>query len=150
MIGDQTVRRAHVVSSRVGSRTIVQVQGLDGEAKRWVELLLPPGFSARPAPGSDVLLLQVLGDPGHIVAVMGDGVNTDPISDLAEGEFGTKSPEGQIVHRTDHIEITATTKLRVIAPRLECTGDIVAHCDSGHVGLSTHTHAHSVVPDPNT
>ena len=140
------VSRGKVRASTVGSRTVLQVTGLDGEVKQNVELLLPPGYSARPGVGSDVMLLQVLGQRDHLVALAGDAIG-DAIPDLADGEFGLRSGTRTIVFRAGHIEITDPVKVRLVTPLLEVTGAVVAHSDSASVGLTTHTHIATPHPD---
>jgi phage gp45-like len=101
------VTRAKVVQSGVGPRVVVQVQGLDKEG--WtVELLHPPGMSARPQRGADVIQLQVLGSRDHVVAIGGDMVG-DAIPDLAEGEVGISGFRARVVFRTDRLEVTSAT-----------------------------------------
>ena len=80
------VTRATVQQSGVGARVLVQVNGLNNETYA-VELLHPPGISARPVRGADVVLLQVLGSRDHVVALGGDTTGGS-IPDLAEGEVG--------------------------------------------------------------
>jgi phage gp45-like len=101
------VTRAKVVQSGVGPRVLVQVQGLDKE--QWtVELLHPPGMSARPRRGADVVLLQVLGSRDHVVAIGGDSVGGS-IKDLAEGEVGISGFGARVVFRADRLEITSAS-----------------------------------------
>lgn len=99
--------RGKVAASRVGPRTLLLVRGLHNEAVSVVELLLPPGYSARPAAGADVLLMQVLGSRDHLVALGGDALGADTIVDLQPGELGLRHGARQIVIRTDHVEVTS-------------------------------------------
>ena len=123
------VSRGKVTGSGVGARTFIQVTGLHGELKQMVELLLPPGMSAKPRAGADVVLLQVLGQRDHLIALGGDFAGQDAINDLEPGEFGFRFADGMIVWRTDYIQIVHPMKVRVEAPRFECTGTIVPDCD---------------------
>lgn len=100
------VTRGQVLGSGVTARSVILVQGLANE-RFATELLLPPGMSARPMPGADVLILQALGSRDHAVAICGDATG-DAIPDLAEGEFGFSFGGCRIVMRTDHVEITTT------------------------------------------
>lgn len=148
--------RGKVTDARVGPRTLLQITGLDGVVQQEVELLLPPGYSARPVSGSDVLLAQVMGRGDHVVALGGDTAG-HAIADLAPGEFGFSDGTQRVVFRTDHLEFTSPFKVRMDTPRLECTGAIVENCDTaGFVSLGTHTHhaagvgGNTNAPNPGT
>lgn len=136
------VTRGKVTDARIGPRTLLQVTGLEGEVKQLVELLTPPGYSARPLPGADVALFQVLGSRDHMLALGGDFAGGDAIADLAPGEFGFRHPgsAAQIVFRNSGThEITgATWKL---TGDLHVTGAVIAgYGDGDQVGLQTHRH----------
>jgi len=149
------VTRGTVTLSTVGPRTLLQLTGLEGETIDQVELLLPPGYSASPAGGSDVAVLQVLGSRDHLVALGGDTVAGDQIGDLAAGEFGFKRGASQVVFRnTGTVEITAVTTL--ITGDLHVTGQVIqGYGGSDQVGLGTHNHAdpqggNTGAPNPGT
>ena len=143
------ISRGKVTDTRVGPRTLLQISGLDGVTQQVVEILLPPGYSARPLPGSDVLLMQVLGQADHVVALGGD-MTGNAITDLKPGEFGLSDGTQRVVFRVGQfIELNSPTKVRVVSPRLECTGDIVAQCDGTYHTLTSHTHSHGTAPDPS-
>jgi phage gp45-like len=129
------VTRAKVTGAAVGARTILQISGLDGETKATVELLLPPGYSARPLAGADVLALQVMGTRDHMVALGGDNAGVDAITSLAAGEFGLRNGAAgtQMVFRNSGIiEITGA---------LHVSGAVIAgYGGADQVGLQTHTH----------
>lgn len=146
---DTTVTRAKVTGSKTGRRTMLQVSGLDGVKQNTVELLLPPGYTARPSAGGDLLLLEVCGSSDHVVAIGGESTGHG-VADLQPGEFGLSNGGHTIVVRAGFVEIKSSAKVRIDAPLLECTGAIVANCDSAKVGLTTHTHAHGAHPDSNT
>lgn len=109
------VTRGKVVRSGISSRSVILVDALANEQFP-VELLLPPGMSARPKVGGDVLLFQVLGTRDHVVALGGDSTG-QAIADLSESEFGFALDGVRIVWRTDRIEITTTSgkMLEVVA-----------------------------------
>jgi phage gp45-like len=136
------VSRGKVTAAAIGNRTLLQVTGLAGEVKQSVALLLPPGYSARPLPGADVLLLQVLGSRDHVVAVGGDFAGQDAIANLAQGEFGLRhaATGAQIVFRNSGThEITGGTWR--LNGDLHVTGAVIAGYGGGdQVGLQTHTH----------
>ena len=102
------VTRGKIVAAAIGARTVTQVSGLDNETLNGIELLLPPGYSARPSAGADVLLLQVLGSRDHMVALGGDFAGVDMIAELAPGEFGLRHATGaRIVFRaTGHVQVS--------------------------------------------
>jgi phage gp45-like len=134
------ITRGKVANTRVGPRTFLQITGLDGVVQQTVELLLPPGYSARPVVGADLVLLQVMGSGDHVVALGGDMAG-NAIADLAPGEFGLSDGTQMIIFRVGNmIQIKSPTKVRIESPLLECTGAIIADCDSGSVGLTTHKH----------
>ncbi len=139
--------RGKVTAARIGPRTLLLVTGLDNEVVNVVELLLPPGYSARPAAGADVLLHQILGSRDHLVASGGDMVG-QAIPDLAPGEFGLRDSNGQqVVFRVDHLEMTTTTYVQVNTPLLKVSGDIIDNFASNPHTVAqmraiydTHTH----------
>ena len=127
------VYRGKVAAAVVGSRTLLQITGLMNEVKVSVPLLLPPGMSARPLPGADVALFQVLGSRDHVVALGGDFAGQDAIAGLAPGEFGFRNSVSgtQMVFRnTGTIQVTGG---------IVTTGDVVAE------GISLYTHVHGEV-----
>ena len=152
--------RGKVQTARIGARTLLQVTGLDGQVTQEVELLLPPGYSARPLQGADVTLHQVMGTADHVVALGGDMAGHG-IPDLNPGEFGLSDGTNTVVFRSAAaaggpcLEFSHATKVRIVAPLLECTGDIRAQCDGAWVSLPAHTHGsgsagHTAAPDPET
>lgn len=125
--------RSHVTDTRMGPRTLLQVTGLDGETIQGVELLLPPGYTARPAAGADVTLHQVMGSRDHLVALGGDAAGQAQ-PDLQPGEFGLRHASGAtLIFRADHVELTTPAFLKITAaqyveidaPLLRVSGDIV-------------------------
>lgn len=155
-MSNETILRGKVIATGLGPRTMLRVTGLDGQTVSVVELLLPPGYSARPFNGADVLLLQVAGTSDHVVALGGDCARVI-ITDLAPGEFGLTDGTQTVVFRGGFLELVSPTKIRCVTPRLEVTGQIVAQCDgAASVTLDTHTHVaagtggHTAAPDPGT
>ena len=115
---DRAIRRAVTRGKVTGSRTragrvLVDMTMLDGETRRGVELLLPTGVSALPAAGADLLVLEVGGNRGHLVAMVAD----DPslrMEGLAPGEFGMRDAQGQqVVFRGDRIEISGALRIDI-------------------------------------
>jgi phage gp45-like len=144
------VTRAKVANAAIGPRTLLQISGLNSEAKTTVELLLPPGYSARPAAGADVVVLQVLGSRDHLVALGGDAAGQDAIADLSPGEFGLRQGDTTLVFRnTGTLEVTAPT-VRITGD-LHVTGDVVGGFGGGdQVGLLTHNHGNVQTGGDNT
>jgi phage gp45-like len=133
--------RGKVTNTRVGPRTLLQITGVDGQTQQVVELLLPPGYSARPIAGSDVLLAQVLGQADHVVALGGDNAGST-ISDLAPGEFGLTNGTQRIIVRGGFIEIDSPTYVLMTTPQLRVTGSIVqGYGTSNTTDVGTHTHS---------
>jgi phage gp45-like len=116
-----TVTRGKVARADVGGRTFLQITGLDGVIQQTVELLLPPGYSARPLAGADLALLQVLGSGDHVVALGGDMLG-HAITDLAPGEFGFSDGTQMIVFRKDHLQVEALASVSINAPVVTMTG----------------------------
>lgn len=149
------VTRGKVVQSRVGPRTLLQITGLDGVVQQTIELLLPPGYSARPAADADVALLQVMGTGDHIVAVGGDLAGT-AIADLAENEYGLSNGTHMIIVRNDHLELVSPTYILATTPQFRCTGEFIQGYGTGNTTtLGTHTHppgvgGNTAAPNPNT
>lgn len=112
------VTRGTVSKAILGKRTLIEAAGLASETGQKIELILPFGYSARPD-GGDVLLFQVTGSRGHLVATGADKADLH-IPDLKAGEFGLRDGRGQqVVFRTDRIEITTPKKLAITV-----TGDV--------------------------
>lgn len=122
-----TITRATITNAQVGPRTILQVQMLANEDTQTVELLLPPGRSANPAVGTDLVVLQITGTRDHLVALGGDLLG-QAITDLASGEFGDQDARNQrIAYRTTMLEIVTPLELVITSPvitvQAAATGD---------------------------
>jgi phage gp45-like len=148
------VTRGKVVTVTIGGRTFLQVTGLDGVVQQTIEMLLPPGYSANPASGSDVVLLQVMGSADHVVALGGDFLG-NAIGDLAPGEFGFSNGTQMVIVRTGYIEMVSPTYILANTPTFKCTGEIIENCNGASVTLGTHTHGaglggHTTAPDGGT
>ena len=106
------ITRGKVASATVGPRTVLQVTGLDNETFNGVELLLPPGYVARPAAGADVMILQCNGTRDHKVAIAGDTVGQVQ-SDLQPGEFGFSGFGSIIIFRQNQLQVKSTLPINV-------------------------------------
>ena len=149
MANQSQVTLGKVVGAKSGPHPLLQITGVDGVSQQTVTMLLPPGMTARPAVGADLVLLEVLGSSDHVVAIGGARAGQG-VGDLAPGEFGFSSGGQTIIVRSDHIQIVSPTKVRIETPLLECTGKIVSLCDGASVTLDTHLHGGGPAPDPNT
>jgi phage baseplate assembly protein V len=99
------------------------------------------GLASHARPGSDATLLFVGGDRGKPVAVATNDQRAR-LRNLKPGEVALYTDQGDTItiQRGGTIVIHCATKVRIEAPRLECTGDIVAQCDGTAISLLTHKH----------
>jgi phage gp45-like len=120
------------------------------------------GFSGHAPVGSEAQMVCVTGDRSKSVVV---GTNNPDarLRNLKPGEVGIYDDQGTtiILKQDKTIEIVAATKVRIVTPRLEVTGDIIDHCDDQqHTAqnmrqiYNTHTHGdvqngggHTAIPD---
>lgn len=113
-----------------------QSTGGDGQAVRdKTPLLSHFGFTSRPPKDADAVVVSLNGDRsgGIIIAV---GHQTYRLKNLNEGEAALYDMWGNTVVLTEAgIIVTHTDKVRIVAPLLEVTGDIVDQCDSNDVTL---------------
>ncbi|MGI4851899.1 MAG: phage baseplate assembly protein domain-containing protein [Janthinobacterium lividum] len=121
--------RGKVAGSAIATRTMLTITGLDNETFQSVELLLPYGMVARPAPGADILIQQINGQRDHKVALAGDHTE-DAVSDLQPGEVGLSRNGQTVLLRSTGIEIvtnlavtiTATNSVTINAPAVYLGG----------------------------
>jgi len=117
-------KRGKVTAARVfGGRTLLDVELLSGEQCSYVELLAPTGWTMVPAPGADVLVQEVGGDRGHLVATVADDASLR-IDGLGPGDFGLRDARGQQVTMTAE-GVRVKNALQVI---VEATDEIVLAC----------------------
>jgi phage gp45-like len=147
------VTRGKFQTSSVQGRTIVQVQGLDQEEFGAVELLLPPGYVARPLPTdtADPLILEIAGQSGHKVAIGGDDT-ADSVGDLQPGECGLSRASQTILLRLNGVFVDTTFTVQIAAPELKWSsalgGDLLRLVNETMMQLfNTHTHAGGSPPD---
>jgi phage gp45-like len=126
---------AHGVGLLLGHER-VQARVLDEEVLPNLDRVEPYGFSYRPKPGCQTYLLFPSGDRSYGVAfLIGDKKYN---MQLQEGEVALHDDEGNHVHlrRGGNIEVNAASTVtlragkfvRIEAPRLEVTGDILDQC----------------------
>jgi phage gp45-like len=121
------------------------------------------GIVSRPLPGAQGVVLFRGGNPSNAVCI---GTN-DPRhyrAGLPNGVVGLAHHLGaSFLIYSDRTEVDGGGKLVVVKNAskvrvegdLECTGQITAHCDSGPVHLTTHTHGdpqsgNTAPPTPGT
>jgi phage gp45-like len=121
------ITRGKVAAATVGPRTVLQVTALDNETFSGVELVLPPGYTARPAAGADVIVLQCNGTRDHKVALAGDAVG-EVQADLEPGERGLVGSGHRIILRTSKIELVDKAGSSLV---LDGSGNIIATPNGG-------------------
>ncbi len=102
----------------------VQVQLLAGEV-RDLERFQDYGFTSVPHGGAEVAAMFIDGDRNHGIAIRIDD-RRYRVKGLQAGEVAIYTDEGDkiVFKRGRVVEITAGTKVRMVTPLLECTGDI--------------------------
>jgi len=131
-----------------GTIQVVQVKTTDSDVSDERIRMAEFGFTSYPPDGSEALLLHIAGNryDGAVVAT-----NHQPSrpTGLQSGESMLYSQDGKHVYLTADggivinansqpvtvngattVTINAATKVRMVTPRLECTGDIVDNCDT--------------------
>jgi phage gp45-like len=118
----------------------VQARGFPMELIDNLEVLQIYGLASHAMPGSDATAMFTSGDRSNGV-IIATGNQKYRLRGLISGEVALYDNAGNIVKLTGHgIEITCPTKVRVITPRLEVTGDVVADCDGTRISLRDHRH----------
>ncbi len=104
------------------------------------------GFTSNPPPGTDVAVAAIAGDNSNSVAL---GTNNQTVRkrNLVSGESAQYDAFGKYIHLTEtaivvnangqdvivngatNVIINAVTKVRMVTPLLEVTGDIIDNCD---------------------
>lgn len=111
------------------------------------------GFTSRPPRTSEVLALFFEGDPSKGV-VIGHNHQPSRLKNLGEGDAALYdvrgaylwlTPTGLVIdaagshvriQNADTVTVVATSKVRVEAPKIECTGDVVSRADGAPVSLN--------------
>lgn len=126
----------------------VQVKLLDGEVCNNVDRVQEYGFTSVPLPGAEGIYLALGGSRDNGVIVASDDRRYRP-KNLQPGEVALYTHDGtMIVLKVGGIiEHTAATKVRMITPLLEVTGEIKDRCDADGMTLEAmrntyngHTH----------
>jgi phage gp45-like len=107
-----------------------QVRGFPPETIDNMPVLQIYGLASHAMPGSDAMALFASGDRSNGV-IVATGNQQYRLRGLAPGEVALYTDEGDkvVLSRGRIIEITSGTKVRIVCPRLEVTGDIIDHCD---------------------
>lgn len=108
-----------------------QVNLMADEVKDNLERFQQYGFTSVPHAGAEAIVIFPGGtrDYGVIVAVDDRRYR---LMGLQAGEVALYDDQGTtiVLKRDKSVEITAQTKVRMVTPRLEVTGDIIDNCDS--------------------
>jgi phage baseplate assembly protein V len=160
-----------------GSVHRAQVRGFPPETIDNMAVLQIYGLASHAMPGTDAVALFASGDRSNGV-IIATGNQQFRLRHLKPGEVALYTDEGDklVFERGRLVEIVsgaelritvplvtinASTKVRMVTPRLEVTGDIIDHCDTQpHTAANeraiynSHTHgnvqsgpAHTAIPD---
>jgi phage gp45-like len=118
-----------------------QVKGFGPETIDAMPVLQIYGLASHAMPGSDAMAIFAEGDRSKGV-IIATGNQQYRLRSLKAGEVALYDNAGNIVKLAagGNIEITCPTKVRVVTPRLEVTGDVVAACDGVAISLLNHRH----------
>ena len=125
----------------------LQVGILNGETRGQVERLQNYGFTAVPLEGAEGVAVCVGGRRDHTVIIACDD-RRYRVKGLQGGEVAVYTDEGDklVFKRGGTVELTATTKVKILCPLVECadltaTGTVnAAVVIDGGITLGTHTH----------
>ncbi|MCU1276553.1 MAG: Phage-related baseplate assembly protein [bacterium] len=124
----------------------VQITLMADEALDGVEHLQSYGFTSNPLPDAEAIALSVGGLRNHVVVIACDD-RRYRLTGLQSGEVAMYTDEGDkiVLKRGNIIEITSATKVRLVTPRVEMTGNLdvtgntVLHGTLNVTGLITGT-----------
>ena len=122
------------ISDSGGVQTI-QAGLLADELKDGIERFQNYGFTSHPHAGAEAAIMFMGGNRDHGICVAVDDKRYR-IKGLQGGEVAIYDDLGTkiVLKRGNEVEITASTKVKIITPRLEVTGDIIDNCET-----NTHT-----------
>lgn len=127
----------------------LQLGVLEGETKDNVERFQNYGFTGVPLVGAEAVIAFIGGNRDHGIVLAVDDRRYRVVG-LENGEVAIYNFEGTkvVLKKGGIIEHTAATKVRMVTPRLEVTGEIVDRCDGAGSSMhamrgvyDTHTHA---------
>lgn len=130
----------------------LQVSLLADEVRDQAERFQNYGFTSHPLPGAEAVAASVAGSRDHVVVIAVDD-RRYRLRALQPGEVAIYSDEGDkvVIKRGGVIEVTASTKVRLVTPLVECTGNlqvagtITAGVDAIADGVSLVGHVHGGV-----
>ena len=130
----------------------LQVSLLADELRDDVERVQNYGFTSHPHPGAEAVALAAGGNRDHVLVVAVDD-RRYRLRSLQQGEVAIYTDEGDkiVLKRGGTIEVTAATKLRVVSPLVEITGNVTvagtltATVDVVGGGKSLKNHVHGGV-----
>lgn len=101
----------------------LQISLLEDETRDDVEHFQNYGFTSHPLPGAEAIALGVAGNRDHLVVLTVDD-RRYRLKGLAAGEVAIYTDQGDkiVLKRGGTVEVTASTKVRLVTPLVECTG----------------------------
>ena len=108
----------------------LQISLLADEVRDNVERFQDYGFTSHPHPGAEAVAVSVAGSRDHVIVIAVDD-RRYRLRNLVEGEVAIYTDEGDkvVLKRGGVIELTAGTKVRLVAETVECTGDLTVAGD---------------------
>lgn len=142
------VARINVVNDSVPNIQSAQIQLGADEIRDNTYRMAEFGFASNPPPGSDAVVVFIGGDRNNAMIVATGNQASRPhglepgetmIYDLqgksiyfkADGSIVVDVKSGPVVvNNATEVTVNATTKVRLVTPLLEVTGDILDNCDT--------------------
>jgi phage gp45-like len=103
----------------------LQIGLLADEVREDVERFQNYGFTSHPHPGAEAVAVAVAGSRDHLVVLAVDD-RRYRLKGLQAGEVAIYTDEGDkvVLKRGGVVEVTAATKVRLVAPLVEATGNL--------------------------
>lgn len=148
MIGRAVVQLVNDATKLQGLQVSLLADELRGDVERFQNY----GFTSHPHPGAEAVAASVAGSRDHVLVIAVDD-RRYRLTGLAQGEVAIYTDEGDkiVIKRGGTVEVTASTKVRLITPLVECTGDVTvagtltASVDVVADGISLVGHVHGGV-----
>lgn len=114
-----------------GGIQVIQAGLLADELRGGLERFQNYGFTGVPLSGADAAVVFLGGNRDHGIVLAVDD-RRYRLKGLESGEVAVYTDEGDkiVLKRGGIIEVTASTKVRMVTPKLEVTGDIIDNCDT--------------------
>lgn len=114
-----------------GGIQVIQAGLLADELRGGLERFQNYGFTGVPLSGADAAVVFLGGNRDHGIVLAVDD-RRYRLKGLQSGEVAVYTDEGDkiVLKRGGIIEVTASTKVRMVTPKLEVTGDIIDNCDT--------------------